>query len=166
MMQSAREALRGAMAGIEVLRPPVIRRSDEPEWMLATDLPGLTSEEGLNRFCEHVTASGWRHQRRGDWLLLDHLGALPTAGRPEGKITGEAASVISLLERHPDSAMDEKLLRMIAKRAEEGEAALENLCRSLHRDLAGRLRRGEALPGMLLPYLYAAWTKVKGEIAP
>ncbi len=166
-MRDARAFLRGAMADLPVLRPPVIRRSEERDWMLATDLPGLASEESLKVFCECVSARGWRTQRRGDWLLLDNPGALTGAAKPAVKaMEGEAGALVSLLERHPNGEPDDILLRLIAKRAEEGETALENLCRSLHRDFARRLRDGEALPGALLPYLCAAVHTVRGENEP
>ena len=166
-MRQARSDLRSMMAELPALRAPAIRRSDESGWMLATDLPGLTSEEALNVFCQTLSSHGWQYLRRGDWLLLDNLALLPTVGRPDALTAeGETGAVISLLERHPGSLSDDLLLRLIAKRAEEGTASLETFCSGLHRDLARRLRDHTDLPAGLLPYLYAAIETVKGEKQP
>lgn len=66
-------------------RPPVIRRSDEPDMLLATDLPLLTGEDSLLLFLRRAQENGWQTRMLKGWLLLDREPPLPrTEGQPSG----------------------------------------------------------------------------------
>lgn len=72
MLTSLRKRVTELMASVPVTRKPALRRSDEPDMLLATDLPGLTDSSSLEVLLETLTADGWSFRQQNGWLLLDH----------------------------------------------------------------------------------------------
>lgn len=152
MLTALRREVREALDAADTSRPPALRRASQAEALLATDLPETAGEDAVARFCEALTGRGWQVTRRGAWLLLDHPIQPPVA--EAGDLPGEAGCCASLLMRHPGPDAPAERIRALAKAAEAGQ--VERLCDTWHREFAAMLRRGETLPGGLLPYLYAA----------
>ncbi len=152
MLTALRREVREALDAADTSRPPALRRAGRAEALLATDLPETASEDAVARFSALLTRRGWQVTRQGAWLLLDHPIEPPAI---EGEIPpGELGCCASLLSRHPGPDAPAERIRALAKAAEAGQA--ERLCGAWHREFAAMLRRGEELPGGLLPYLYAA----------
>ena len=151
MLTVLRAEVNARFAALPLRRKPALRRSDDAEHLLATDLP-LTCDEGtLAAFIRDMEAAGWRVTPVNGWLWLDHPVPVPQA--EPAATEGELGCLISLLERHPGGQADPAAYRALAKAQEAG--TLARLCAAWHRDWAVRLRRGEALPASLLPCLYA-----------
>ncbi len=163
MLTEMRRALRGMLDACGAARPPALRRAEGDDWLLATDAPGLLDEAALAALRARLEASGWRTALCRGWLLLDGPLTPPETTVPAVLPEGEVGCVISLLLRHPGGPEDAATVRALVKAAEAGGAALERLCGGLHREMAARLRRGEALPGGLLPWVLAASEQAKRE---
>lgn len=155
MLTALRETAWAELAVTPAARKPALRRSDDPEALLATDLPLIADAAAVEAFLSRMTARGWRVWRAGDWLLLDAEVPPPESGEPAAP-GGEPGCCVSLLMRHPEGAPDRALIRAVAKAAEEGYPALERLCGRLHAAWAAALREHRDLPGGLLPYLCRA----------
>ena len=155
MLTALRRTVQAALEELPVTRRPALRRSDDPQALLATDLPLTTDAGTVARFVARLEADGWRVCRRGDWLLLDADVPVPPWEIP-AVLDGEAGCCISLLLRHPGDEADRTVLREIVKAAESGRTALERLCARLHAEWAAALREHRNLPGGLLPYLCRA----------
>ena len=164
MLSAARAQARSWMEALPAARPPALRRAEDPDWLLATDLPRLVSAEHLARFREQAERAGWRTAPApAGWLLLDAPLTPPPVEIPETPPPGETGALLSLLLRHPDGAEDPRDLRTLLKAAEQGSAALERVCAQLHREGAVRLREGRPLPGALIPWLCAAIRRYEQE---
>lgn len=167
MMRQLRREASALLADYPTVRKPALRRARSCDWLLASDIPQLLAGDLLLDLLLAVEAHGWRAQINQGWLLLDgeipapHIMALPP-------LEGEVGCVLSLLMRHPDEEQDQAAVRAVVKAAEQGRSALERVCAALHHDLAARLRRHEALPSLLLPYVAQAaemWiTKERAEM--
>ncbi|MBR4082281.1 MAG: hypothetical protein IKK21_10900 [Clostridia bacterium] len=160
MLTALRRAVNARFAALPLRRRPALRRSDNDEYLLATDLPLTCDEETTARFICMMEADGWRVTRVRDWLWLDH--PVPPPQVDPAAAVGELGCLIALLERHPAGAADPAEIRALVKAQEAG--TLERLCAALHRDWAVRLRCGEPLPGALLPWLYACAHQQKSEV--
>ena len=88
---------------------------------------------------------------------MDRRTAEPPEGWYEGEYGPEARCCLSLLERHPygneggscpEDREAERTVRALIKAGEKGQKAYAALCRELHREWAGRLRRKEPIPGI------------------
>lgn len=161
MLDDMRRELREALNTCRVSRPAVLRRSDRPDMLLACDLPTVAEEAEVTAFIYTEEEQGWTVRCEAGWLLLDKPIPVPAWPEARPQASGEAANVISLLERHRNENEDLIAVRAVVKAAEAGPQKLERLCRQLHGDWAERLRMDRPLPGALLPYLYEA---VKEEI--
>lgn len=158
MLKALRLRLAGWCEPLSLPRAPVIRRADGAAWLLATDLPLLTGEDGLRTVCRQAEAAGWRLGRCANgWLVLDAWEQLPAADLPTPLPEGEIGAALSLLLRHPEDGDPADAIRAIAKAGDAGVPALERCCAALHRTWAAALRRREPLPGRALPCLCAAW---------
>lgn len=155
MMKTLRAQVQNALYAVPAKRKPALRRSDAPDALLATDLTLIAGAEEVARFCEDIGRLGWRTSLRRGWLTLDAPVPVPEAVLDEPG-AGECACCISLLKRHPDDAPAEQYIRAVVKAADAGLQPFERLCGELHAEFAARLRRHEALPGVLLPYLCEA----------
>ena len=102
-----------------------------------------------------MTCRGWTVSVRNGWLALDAPVPVPTYAVPDA-LMGECGCCISLLLWHQDDAPAEDFIRSVVKAADAGRLPFERLCGQLHGEFAARLRRHEALPGALLPYLCRA----------
>ena len=150
MLTPLRKRLRELMAEMPCRRPPVLRRSDAQDMLLATDLPLLTEEASLSALLSRLEAEGWRTRQERGWLLLDHaLEAPPCTGEPEG----EGACVLRLLSLHPGGGMDEDTARLLARAEEQGPRQTERLLSDLHHRYAAMLRLHLPLPEELIPYV-------------
>ena len=123
------------------VRPPALRRSLREDYLYAADLPLCAGPEACGAFLRKAGEAGWEAVREGDWICLRPR-ALSLSGAwwdslPAG---GEAACLRSLAERHPDLFPSPVPLIRLLKAREEGERALETVCRELHRDAARLLR--------------------------
>jgi len=156
MLTDLRLQLTALMATAQPLRKPALRRASAPQWLLSSDLPQLLPPDRLCAFEEAARNAGWRMEASGGWLHFDHPLPLPSLSS-ELRLSGEAACVASLLQRHPSDVMDEDALRALAKAAEQGFTPLEAFCQQLHMRCAALLRCHRPLPARLLPYLLAAY---------
>ena len=131
-------------------RPAVIRRSREPEWLYATDLPvlyeGSIPETVLNR----LNCAGWETLQTGNWLQLKKDQPEPPEDWYTGPFGTEAACCRSLLNRHTHSSDEpsDDAQRLLIKAGETDGKTYENACRILHHDWAERLRLGRSLPDL------------------
>ncbi len=139
------------------VRPPALRRSPLPDYLYATDLPGLCSPSALAACCQEAESLGWAwHVERG-WLHLRRPAIAPPEGGFCGPFGPEAACCAQLLSRHAGkggmlpSRWEEAAFALI-KAGEEGPAAYERVCRALHQSFAECLRRGESLPPLSLSF--------------
>ena len=161
MLTALRAEVSAALLETPSARRPALRRSDDPEALLATDLPLVADGEAVAVFEARLTAMGWRVSKAGDWLLMDVDVPMPETGMP-AELIGEAGCCVSLLARHPNDRTDRAAIRAVVKAVERGEAALERLCARLHAEWAAALREHRDLPGGLLPYLCRAIDIVQG----
>ena len=155
MLTALRKELNGRFAAWSLPRRPALRRAEEAEWLFCTDLPLLMDAEALTAALEALSLVGWRWERRGGWLWLDHPLQTPE-DVPDIPLSEEAACLVSLLERHPDGPEEPALYRTLAKASEQGMLPWLKLCRALHRDWAVRLRLHQPLPGKAVPWIRAA----------
>lgn len=155
MLTALREAVSRAMEGLPVSRRPALRRSDDRDALLATDLPLTTDAASLACFTTRLEKLGWRIRPWQGWLLLDRE-VPPPEYRVPAALEGETGCCISLLLRHPGGEADAALVRDVVKAAECGRPALTRLCARLHAEWAEALREHRNLPGGLLPYLCRA----------
>ena len=165
MLTPLRREMQTLLASVPVRRRPVLRRSDAPEALLATDLPLAAEETAVAAFLTAAEGAGWTVTPQGDWLLLDHPVEAPDCPVPD-RLAGEAGCCLSLLLRHGGDAAPREDIRALVKARDAGDRALERLCAAWHRDWAARLRRHEPLPGGLIPYLCGAMTPAAKEDAP
>ena len=156
MLGEMRREVREELDRCPVSRPAVLRRSDLPDALLACDLPTVADEATVAAFIASMEERGWTVRRAVIWLILDKPVPAPTCPETPVTATGEAANVISLLERHQNDVQDVEAVRAVVKAAEAGPRNLERLCRQLHGAWAEKLRLDQPLPGALLPYLYEA----------
>lgn len=161
MLTPLRQEVREALGETPAERRPALRRSDDPEALLATDLPLVASGAAVEAFAARMRARGWRVWQAGEWLLLDAEVPTPEAGVPDD-LSGEAGCCASLLERHNGGETDRAAIRAVVKAAESGGPALERLCGRWHAAWAAALREHRDLPGGLLPYLCRAIERTQG----
>ena len=155
MLTPVRQAAREALRETPTSRKPALRRSDDPDALLATDLPLVADGAAVEAYAARMTAMGWRVWKKEGWLLMDAEIPKPEASAPI-EARGEARCCVSLLERHPEGEPDSAAIRAVAKAAESGRIALERLCKRWHAEWAAALREHRDLPGGLLPYLCRA----------
>lgn len=155
MLTALRREAQAVLEEAAVIRKPALRRSDDPDALLATDLPMVTDDAAVERFMAEMAEQGWRVSRAGDWLVLDKDVPVPES-MSSAALAGEIGCCASLLERHPCGETDKRAIRAVIKAAESGRPALERLCGKLHAQWAEALREHRALPGDLLPYLCQA----------
>lgn len=136
-------------------RPCAVRRSLHPDFLLAVDLPQAAEQDTVLAFTQRAEQEGWTVRQEKGWLLLDHALPQPICCE-EIAPAGRLGNAVWLLRLHPSDGMDTRTLRLLAKATEEGEKAVERVCDGCVRDWAVRLRRREALPGGLLPYMLQA----------
>ena len=142
-----RRELTELLASVTAVRPPALRRSREPDYLYATDLPMITEQEQTDAFIRAASEQGWRCGRAGEWILLDRIPSVPPAGCYDGPYGPEAACCLALLRRHPERtgiAADE--IRRLIKAGEEGTDAVERVCATLHAEWAAGLRQRRGLP--------------------
>lgn len=162
MLTALRHQVQAALYTVSAKRKPALRRSDEPDALLATDLPLIAEEPEVAAFVQVMAAQGWRTRPHRGWLLLDAPVPVPEEDMPQC-LTGECGCCITLLTRHAGDAPAELYIRAAVKAAEAGKQYFERLCSQLHGDFAVRLRRHEPLPGALLPYLIRAYHDLMKE---
>ncbi|MCH5287180.1 MAG: hypothetical protein J1E43_07140 [Christensenellaceae bacterium] len=155
MLTALRKDVQAVLERTPTARRPALRRSDDPDALLATDLPLTADDQAVAEFIARMNALGWHVWRQGGWLLMDAEVPLPDCAGTEPP-EGEAGCCISLLLRHPEGEADRRAIRAVVKAAESGPSALERLCAGLHETWAAALREHRKLPGGLLPYLCRA----------
>lgn len=156
MLTALRTQVQRVLYAVPAKRKPALRRSDAAEALFATDLPLIAEEAAVAVFTADMTGLGWTVSMRNGWLTLDAPVPAPTYAMPDAP-AGECGCCISLLRRHQDDAPAEEFIRALVKAADSGRLPFERLCGQLHGEFAARLRRHEALPGALLPYLCCAY---------
>lgn len=161
MLTALRREVQKALTETPAARQPALRRSDDPEALLATDLPLIADSGAAEAFAVRMTARGWRVWRAGDWLLLDAEVPVPETEVPAGA-SGEPGCCVSLLARHRNEKADKAAVRALVKAAESGRPSLERLCGRLHAEWAAALREHGDLPGGVLPYLCRAIDMTQG----
>lgn len=160
MLRELRAQVNALLADTPVRRKPALRRSDAPGALLATDLPYAADEAATADFIARAEAAQWSVRRaENGWLLLDRPVPMPDA--PEmTDYQGECGCCLWLLRQHPDNGDAAEMIRQLVRAQEKGPAEIERFCGALHASLAAMLRRGEALPGSLAPYLAAAYQTI------
>ena len=157
MLSALRAQVNAELLRLEVNRRPALRRSDDPEALLATDLPLAASAETAEGFVRRLRELGWRvWMAANGWLLLDAPVPAPEAAM-SALPAGECGCCVSILRRHPDEGDASGMIRALVKAADAGRQPFERLCSQLHGQLAALLRRREPLPSALLPYLCQAY---------
>lgn len=165
MLREQRQAVQTLLQGIPTRRKPALRRSDDPNALLATDLPLVAQAQAVERFCELCCQQGWRVWTSGEWLLLDYAVPAPLCSAEEAQrllaaTQGDIHACLSLLLRHPEGGeVPPEMLRTLLKAEEAGIQPLNRFCRTLHGQLAEQLRLRQPLPDGLLPYLCHAAKK-------
>lgn len=160
MLTALRREIQAALAEIPARRKPALRRSDDPDALLATDLLLAADDGDVEQFKSRLVETGWRVWEKDGWLLLDADVPIPAYGVPS-EASGETGCCISVLLRHPEGDADPRTVRAIVKAAESGRPALDKLCGALHAEWAASLREHRRLPGGLLPYLCHAENMTK-----
>lgn len=131
-------------------RRPALRRSLDPDWLFAADLPACADSGECGLFLRRAGEAGWEALPGGAWIQLRR----PEGTVPEGWFPacpqGEAACLRSLLLRHPGSAPSLRETNALLKAREQGPAAWERECRILHEDFASRLRLHLPLPRIII----------------
>lgn len=165
MLREQRQAMQVLLQGITSRRKPALRRSDDPDALLATDLPLVAETQEVARFCALCRQEGWHVWPSGGWLLLDHALPAPACSAEEmqrllAATEGDMHCCLSLLLRHPEGGeVPPEVLRALLKAEEAGIQPLNRFCRALHGQLAEQLRLHQPLPDGLLPYLCHAAKK-------
>lgn len=132
--------LQALLASLPVQRPPALRRSRLAAAVFSSDLPRCASPETVRLFLQRAAASGWEAWEEGGWVHLrkeeDRLALECLRGAAEG----EGASILSVLQRHPDMRFSPEEGCLLVKAREEGGPRWEAACRAVHLSLALRLR--------------------------
>lgn len=159
MLSEMRSEVRQELDRCVTKRPPVLRRADVEDALFATDLPAVASQETVMAFTKAMKRLGWQVRPAVIWLHLDKTVPVPPAR--EVRADGEMGCCLSLLQRHPKGVQDEKAVRLLCKAGEQNAMVLEKVCAGLHRQWAEKLRLGQPLPGLLMPYLQEAIWEVQ-----
>ena len=150
-----REELNALFLPLSLARRPALRRSSRPDYLFATDLPSFASAPCRDLFRESALRLGWDILECGGWFHLRKADSSAPPGWFPAEPRGEAACLRALLQRHPDrQAPASELLLPLLKAREQGEETWEKACRTLHRELARRLREGipfPRFPGLTVP---------------
>ena len=155
MLTTLRTQVQGVLYAVPAKRKPALRRSDAPDALFAIDLPLVAEEAAVRAFTAEMNRLGWTVSTRNGWLTLDAPVPAPDDPVPQ-TLAGACGCCISLLLRHAEEAPAADFIRSVVKAADAGKLPFERLCGQLHGEFAARLRRREALPGALLPYLCRA----------
>ena len=151
-MNAWRKELLDILAETPCRRKPALRRSLLEDAIYATDLPLVSSEEGLRSFRGKAEQAGWRLWMGRDWLQLDRSGTAPPEGWFSGPFGPEAGCCASLLRRQAWAEEDQTAFRLLIRAGEEGPGAYERACGALHREWAARLRQKRPLPRLDLRF--------------
>lgn len=160
MLTAMRRQVQACLASVPCRRRPALRRTDNPDFLLMTNLPQAASPQDVAAFAQALRHLGWRVEEIPGWLLLDGPIPVPACPAP-ASYPGEAGCCAWLLQHHPGGDAPLDMLRALVKAAEQGAPQVEKLCRAWHGQLAAMLRRHQPLPGGLLPYLCAAMKEVQ-----
>lgn len=161
MLSPLRQEVQRLLVSVPTARRPALRRSDDDQALLATDLPLLTADWA--DFARQAEEQGWRVWQQNGWLLLCRIPNPPAMPEVLPSASGELGCCLSLLSRHQEAGDAAHWLVSLLKAEDAGAQALERYARALHRALAARLRTHEPLPGILLPYLCHAAEKAAGR---
>lgn len=140
-----REQLRELLAKTEAVRKPALRRSNNEEFLFATNLPLITKENELTRFLSEAQSTGWTCRIESGWLLLDKV--------PDEKIiiaerSTEAEACAAILERHSIKADGRREWRILYKACEQDEKKVSEAFMMLHAEMALALREHRKLPDL------------------
>lgn len=165
MMHEWRQEVNECLERVPVRRKPFLRRSLKREFLLCTDLPLVSDEEGVTLFRRHLMLKDWEVCAEGSLLQLRKQPDPPEVHEKEAaglKPADELACLISLLHRHPGGTAGQEELFDLLKAAEAGEEG--RLFVIWHQEWASRLRKGLELPSALLPWLLWIRMRQKEEI--
>lgn len=152
MLTALRREVQACLACVPCQRKPALRRTDDPAFLLMTDLPQAASPESVAAFTADVRQRGWTVQEIPGWLLLDCPILPPDCPLP-ATFHGELGCCLWLLRQHPGDTAPPEMIRALVKAAEQSPGHVERLCRAWHGQFAKLLRQHQPLPGGLLPYL-------------
>lgn len=155
MLSPLRAQVNACLERINASRKPALRRTENPAFLLMTDLPRIADDAAVEAFVAMVEALGWQVQAAPGWLMLDHPVEPPALCWPE-EMRGEWGCCVQLLRLHRDHAPAQGYIRALVKAADVGSDRVEQLCRHWHGEFAALLREHRPLPGELAPYLCAA----------
>lgn len=161
MLTALRLELNTLMAAAQPSRKPALRHANREGWLLCSDVPSLLDEAALTALCDQLHAAGWQTQLQNGWLYFDKPVPVPVVDMA-AEFPGEVGCVVSLLRRHNDAAPCGEAIRLLCCAHDKGAVQVERLCRTLHQQMAEKLRLHQPLPGGLLPYVIRAATDDKG----
>ena len=147
-MNQLRAELQALLTAPGTPRRPVLRRSLHEEWLYTTDLPGLCTEQDMERIVSSLASAGWESMMDRGWLQMKKTAEEPPKEWFDGPFGPEAGCCLSLIDRHPGGSGGEQAQRMLIKAGEQGALAYEEACALLHREWAVRLREGKRLPAV------------------
>ena len=145
-MQTERNEIARLLDSVNTSRKPCVRRSNESDSLLATDLPLVTDTEGVRLFRNLAGECGWTVRTgKNGWLMLDRVPERMTVVSSRGT---EALACASLLERHSYKEPDAVIWRELVKACEEGKNVEERAFARLHALIAERLKSHAPLPDL------------------
>ena len=153
-MNELRRELMKLLSEVKGCRPAALRRSRNPVFLYATDLPQTAEASDVTTFLRSAEKIGWRTADENGWILLDRIPDKKPADSFQGPAGTEARCCAGILRRHPENREDgTREKRILIKADEESAEAYEKACRALHREMAEKLRKGEPLPDLPAEYL-------------
>ena len=159
-MNELRRELMKLLSEVKGCRPAALRRSRNPVFLYATDLPQTAEASDVTAFLRSAEKIGWRTADENGWILLDRIPEKPPAEGFNGPAGTEAGCCAGILRRHPENRKDgTRAKRLLIKADEEGREAFEKACRVLHREIAEALRKGDPLPDIPTDYLKEEMTR-------
>lgn len=156
MLTELRRMIRAELDALGARRPPALKRTEDPDALLATDLPLAGDAAQTDAFLRRMKELGVTCRACRGWILLDAAAVLPPDD-PAIPAAGECACCLAILRRHMCKDASPALIRRILKASEAGKMPFERLCTQLHAELAAMLRRHETLPADAAGCLAAAW---------
>ena len=138
------------LAGTDSVRPAILRRCKNEEFLYATDLPMAAEQKDVMLFVRKAENIGWRSEIQAGWILLDRIPAEPPENGFSGPYGPESKCCASILRRHSGQHKRDgtREKRMLIKAGEDNPDIYERTCAILHREWAEALRQGVDLPGL------------------
>ena len=155
MMNELRKQIQEELEKTTAFRKPSLRRCGDDRWLYETDLPRKAEDSETRSFVCRISVAGWHVKAEENRLLLDRESAYPPRDFYADSFGPEAARCLSILRRHDARNRGNdasQAVRQLIKAGEQGYAAYEQVCRTLHREWASDLREGKGVPDVQLSF--------------